>query len=163
MKSTGEVMGVGRSFGEAFNKSQQAAGAFLPESGKVLISVNKADQPHIAPVARRFAEAGFELVATRGTGAVLRDAGLAVALVNKVAEGRPHVVDSIKNGDYDLIINTTAGKQSLADSYTIRREALNHGVTYFTTLAGARAAAEALSSSGDIHVERLQDLHRELV
>ncbi len=163
MKSTGEVMGVGRTFGEAYNKSQQATGAYLPLSGKVLISVNKADQAQIAPVARRFADAGFELVATRGTGAVLRDAGLAVSLVNKVAEGRPHVVDSIKNGDYDLIINTTAGKQSLADSYTIRREALNHAVTYFTTLAGARAAADALSSSGEIHVERLQDLHRELV
>jgi carbamoyl-phosphate synthase large subunit len=163
MKSTGEVMGVGRTFGEAFNKSQQATGAYLPESGKVLFSVNKADQGLIADVARRFAEAGFELVATRGTGAILRDAGLDVVLVNKVAEGRPHVVDAIKNGEYDLIINTTAGKQSLADSYTIRREALNHGVTYFTTLAGARAAAEALSSTGEIHVERLQDLHQELV
>ncbi len=162
MKSTGEVMGVGRSFGEAFGKSQQASGLLLPSSGTVLFSVNKADQRHIAPVARRFAEAGFSLVATRGTGAVLRDAGLAVTLVNKVAEGRPHVVDSIKNGDYDLIINTTAGKQSLADSYTIRREALNHAVPYYTTLAGARAAAEALGSSGEIQVERLQDLHGEL-
>jgi len=162
MKSTGEVMGVGRTFGEAFHKSQQAAGAPLPERGKVLVSVNRADQAHIAAVVRRFVEAGFELVATRGTGAVLRDAGLAVELVNKVAEGRPHVVDGIKNGEYSVVINTTAGKQSLADSYTIRREALNHGVPYFTTLAGARAAAEALSSLGEITVERLQNLHREL-
>ncbi len=162
MKSTGEVMGIGRTFGEAFGKSQQAAGSHLPTGGRVLFSVNRNDQQQVVSVAARFAAAGFSLSATRGTGAVLRDAGLEVELVNKVAEGRPHVVDSIKNNEYDLIINTTAGKQSLADSYTIRREALQHSVTYFTTLAGARAAAEALNSAGEISVEKLQNLHREL-
>ena len=161
MKSTGEVMGIGRSFGEAFDKSQQATGALLPVGGRVLFSVKKTDRPRVAAIARKYYDAGFALSATRGTAAVLRGAGLEVTTVNKVAEGRPHVVDSIKNHEYDLIINTTAGERSLADSYTIRREALQRGVTYFTTLAGARAAAET-AGGGEIHVERIQSLHAEL-
>ena len=161
MKSTGEVMGIGSTFGEAFGKSQQAVGANLPVGGRVLFSVNKTDRPRIAAVARKFHEHGFKLSATRGTAAAIADTGLEVDIVNKVAEGRPHVVDSIKNTEYDLIINTTAGKQSLADSYTIRREALQHSIPYYTTLAGARAASEALGR-GEITVERIQNLHLEL-
>ncbi|GJL80877.1 MAG: carbamoyl-phosphate synthase (glutamine-hydrolyzing) [marine bacterium B5-7] len=163
MKSTGEVMGIGQTFAEAYNKSQQATGLFLPTGGTVLFSVKKSDQLLAVDIARCFNEAGFKLAATRGTGEVLGNAGLEVTLINKVAEGRPHVVDSIKNNEYSLIINTTAGRKSLKDSYTIRRQALQHNITYFTTLAGARAAAEAINSQGEIQVERLQELHKALV
>ena len=161
MKSTGEVMGVGRSFGEAYNKSQLATGSIIPQFGRALISVKRTDQHAVVGVARYLSENQFELVATRGTAIVLREAGLDVQAVNKVQEGRPHVVDMIKNREIDLIVNTTEGKQSLRDSYTIRREALLHKITYFTTLAGARAACEAHRMRGDISVNRLQDLHQE--
>ncbi len=162
MKSTGEVMGIGRSFGEAFDKSQQAAGSYIPRSGRAFISVKTGDQPAVADIARYLVEHGFDLVATSGTAGVLREAGLEVRTVNKVKEGRPHIVDMIKNREIDLIVNTTAGTQSLKDSYTIRREALQHKVTYFTTIAAARAACEAHRASGDIRVFRLQDLHGDL-
>ena len=160
MKSTGEVMGIGATFGEAFGKAQQAVGHDIPAAGRVLLSLKTDDHAAAAEVAAYFAAAGFALTATEGTAESLRAAGLQVERVNKVAEGRPHVVDKIKNGDFDLIINTTAGKQSLRDSYTIRRQALMHKVTYFTTLAGARAAVEAHKSAADISVNRLQTLHR---
>ncbi len=162
MKSTGEVMGIGKSFGEAFRKSQAAAGQKIAASGRVLISVKTLDQSVIVPIAQYFSDAGFELVATEGTGAVLSEAGLTVVAVNKVSEGRPHVVDRIKNNDFDLIINTTAGKQSIKDSYTIRREALLRKTTYYTTIAGAKAAVEAHRAGEEISVNRLQDLHRSL-
>jgi len=160
MKSTGEVMGVGKTFGEAFRKSQLAAGQKIAREGRVLISVKTADQQAIIPVALYLASAGFEIVATEGTRLLLQDAGVDVVLVHKVSEGRPHVVDRIKNNDFDLIINTTAGKQSIKDSYTIRREALLRKVTYFTTIAGAKAAVEAHRSGEEIEVNRLQDLHK---
>ena len=162
MKSTGEVMGIGVSFGEAFGKAQQAVGLGIPAGGRALLSLKTEDHGDAAEVARYLSGAGFELAATEGTAATLREAGLSVERVNKVEEGRPHVVDKIKNDEYDLIINTTAGKQSLRDSYTIRRQALLHKVTYFTTVAGARAAVEAHKSAGDITVNRLQTLHRQI-
>jgi len=161
MKSTGEVMGIGRTFGEAFEKAQHGAGHTLPVSGHILFSVNKTDRPSIAEVAKKYQAHGFKISATRGTALAISEAGLEVDIVNKVSEGRPHVVDSIKNNEYDLIINTTSGKQSLADSYTIRREALQHNITYYTTLAGAKAAAEALGNE-EMSVETIQNLHLEL-
>ncbi|MGR3984513.1 MAG: carbamoyl phosphate synthase large subunit, partial [Gammaproteobacteria bacterium] len=160
MKSTGEVMGIGGSFGEAFGKAQRAVGLGIPRDGRALLSLKTEDQAAAAGIAREFAAAGFELAATEGTAAALRQAGLSVARVNKVSEGRPHVVDQIKNGEFQLVINTTAGKRSLEDSYTIRREALLHKVTYFTTLAGARAALEAHKAAGDDRVHCLQTLHK---
>jgi carbamoyl-phosphate synthase large subunit len=163
MKSTGEVMGVGHSFGEAFGKSQHAAGLEIPRGGRVFISVRDVDQQAAVPIAMYLSEQGFEVLATRGTAAVLTAGGVPVTQVNKVTEGRPHIVDMIKNDEIDLIVNTTAGKQSLADSYTIRREALLHKVTYYTTLASARAACEAHRKFADLNVFKLQDLHKEVV
>jgi len=163
MKSTGEVMGVGRSFGEAFSKSQIAAGAEIPRRGRVFISVRDADQAGVVDVARYFAANSFELVATRGTAHVLEAAGIAVKTVNKVSEGRPHVVDLITNDEVDIVINTVSDRQSYEDSYAIRREALQHKVTIYTTLAAAKAAAAAHRQAGeDIHVSRLQDMHGSL-
>jgi carbamoyl-phosphate synthase large subunit len=161
MKSTGEVMGVGVNFGEAFAKAQLGAGNRLPASGRAFLSVRNQDKEGLLPVARSLAERGFELCATRGTAAVLSQAGIACAVVNKVQEGRPHVVDMIKNGELQLIVNTTEGKQAIADSYTIRREALQHKLCYTTTLAGARATAEALRYLDDTRVTPLHSIHRE--
>jgi carbamoyl-phosphate synthase large subunit len=161
MKSTGEVMGVGKSFGEAFAKAQLAAGGELPRAGRVFISVREADRPRAAAVARAFVERGFEVLATRGTCAVLASAGVVCQPINKVAEGRPHIVDMIKNGEIGFIVNTTEGKQAIADSFTIRRSALQHKVAYTTTLAGARAACLALDYLEHSSVSRLQDLHQE--
>jgi len=162
MKSTGEVMGIGRSFGEAFAKSQAAAGAAIPRSGRVFISVRDADQKGVVEVARYFGRNGFEIVATRGTAAVLADAGVQARPVNKVSEGRPHIVDMIMNDEIDIIINTISDKQSLEDSYAIRRQALQHKVTNYTTLAAARAACEAHRFAAEFEVNRLQDLQREI-
>jgi carbamoyl-phosphate synthase large subunit len=158
MKSTGEVMGIGRTFGEAFSKSQLAAGSAIPRGGRIFISVREADQQAIAPVARYFSANGFEILATRGTAAVLAAAGVAVRAVNKVSEGRPHIVDMIKNDEISVIINTVSDPRSVMDAYLIRREALNHKVTNYTTLAAARAACEG-HTAGEYSVNRLQDLH----
>jgi len=162
MKSTGEVMGVGRTFGEAFGKSQAAAGAEIPRSGRMFISLRDSDQKAGVEVARYFAANGFEILATRGTAAVLEAAGVPVKVVNKVSEGRPHIVDMIKNDEIAISLNTVADKQSIEDSYPIRREALLHKVTNYTTLAAARAAAEAHRQAGEFSVNRLQDLHKEI-
>ncbi|MDX9766358.1 MAG: carbamoyl phosphate synthase large subunit, partial [Ectothiorhodospiraceae bacterium] len=161
MKSTGEVMGMGRSFAEAFAKSQLAAGVNLPQRGRAFISVREADKRGIAEIAADLLKLGFELVATRGTAAVLEAAGVVCTPVNKVTEGRPHIVDMIKNDEINLIVNTTEGKQAIADSFTIRREALQHKVTYTTTLAGARATCQALTILENDNVYRLQDMHEE--
>lgn len=161
MKSTGEVMGVGRSFGEAFAKAQRAAGVDLTRDGKILISVRSADQPDLVPIASDLADQGYALVATRGTAKVLNDAGISCAVTHKVNEGRPHIVDLIKNDQIKLIINTVEGRKAISDSFTIRRAALQHQVTYTTTLAGARATCDAFSQVGEGHVNRLQDLHQE--
>ena len=162
MKSTGEVMGIGRSFGEAFAKSQIAAGAAIPNGGRLFISVRDRDRAAAVPIARYFADHGFDLLATRGTAGVLETSGLDVRVVNKVSEGRPHVVDMIKNDEIDIIVNTVADKQSMADSYLIRREALQHKVTNYTTLAAARAACEAHGHMQEFEVRCLQDLHKEI-
>jgi carbamoyl-phosphate synthase large subunit len=162
MKSTGEVMGVGRSFGEAFGKASMAAGDTLPRTGRAFISVRDADKAHAVQVGRALAELGFELIATRGTCAALHAEGVECRAVNKVTEGRPHVVDMIKNDEIHLIVNTTEGKQAIADSYTIRRTALKRKVTYTTTIAGAKAMTMALKESEALEVHRLQDLHQEL-
>jgi len=162
MKSTGEVMGVGRSFGEAFAKAQLGAGVDLPESGKVFISVRERDHGHVAKLGKQLAAQGFDLVATRGTAARLEENNVPCQVVNKVHEGRPHIVDMIKNDEIELIINTTEGKKAIADSYTIRAAALQHKVSYTTTLAGARATCEALKFKSDNEVNRLKDLHKEI-
>ncbi len=162
MKSTGEVMGVGRSFGEAFAKAQLGAGDQLPRGGLAFISVRDADKARAVDIARDLDRLGFRLVATRGTALALRAHGLACETVHKVGEGRPHIVDLIKNDQIALIINTTEGKQAIADSFSIRREALMHKVSYTTTLAAARATCQALRELDNGSVNCLQDLHREL-
>ena len=163
MKSTGEVMGIGATFGEAYEKAIKGAGFSVPKSGRVFISLRKDDQIPAIPLAQYLFDAGFEIVATDGTCGVFREAGLKVTRVNKVVEGRPHTLDRVKNDDFNLIFNTTSGKQSIKDSYKIRREALLHKVTYFTTLAGAKAAVEAHRMSKDITINRLQTLHQDSV
>ncbi|MFA5678797.1 MAG: carbamoyl-phosphate synthase large subunit [Pseudomonas sp.] len=162
MKSTGEVMGIGDSFAEAFAKSQLGASEVLPTSGTAFISVREDDKPFVAEMARELIELGFEVVATSGTAQVVEAAGLPVRRVNKVTEGRPHIVDMIKNGQISLVINTTEGRQSIADSYSIRRNALQHKVYSTTTLAGGQAVCMALKFGPERAVRRLQDLHERL-
>jgi carbamoyl-phosphate synthase large subunit len=161
MKSTGEVMGTGRSFGEAFYKALLGAGVILPRGGKAFISVRDADKRRIVPIARELAELGFELLATRGTNTVLAQAGVACTRINKVLEGQPHIVDMIKNDEIALIINTTEGRKAVSDSYAIRRSALQYKVTYTTTVTGAWATCEAMRVGATDSVYRLQDLQRE--
>jgi len=163
MKSTGEVMGVGHTFGEAFVKSQLAAGEKLPAAGKVFISVRNADKPRAVGIARALTELGFSLVATRGTAATLAAAGLPVTPINKVAEGRPHILDMIKNGEIALILNTVEERKSaVRDSYAIRRAALQEQITLYTTLAGVRAACTGMRQSREIGVYPVQDLHAQI-
>ncbi len=164
MKSTGEVMGVGETFAEAFVKSQLAASVKLPKDGKVFISVREADKSGVVEIARSLVQLGFTLLATRGTGSVIKDAGVAVTLVNKVAEGRPHIVDMIKNGEVSLIINTVDSKPSaMRDSYSIRHAALQGRVTYYTTLAGARAACVGMRHLTGLQVYDVQTQHQRIV
>ncbi len=162
MKSTGEVMGVGRTFAEAFLKSQLGASTTLPEGGRAFISVRKEDYLKVVEIAQQLDRLGFELVATKGTAAALAASGLQVQAVNKVAEGRPHIVDMIKNGDISFIVNVTEDKRAVADSYEIRRSALQNKVTYYTTLAGAKAACIGMAHMQEIEVESLQNLHKQL-
>ncbi|MDX3895928.1 carbamoyl-phosphate synthase large subunit [Pusillimonas sp.] len=166
MKSTGEVMGVGESFGEAFVKSQLAAGVALPESGVAFISVRDQDKPRAVEVARGLIALGFTVVATRGTAAAIEAAGLAVQVVNKVTESRPHIVDMIKNQEISLVINTVEERRNaIADSRLIRTNALQSRLTFFTTISGARAAVEGLQylrHGGGLKVYPLQELHATL-
>jgi len=162
MKSTGEVMGVGKTFGEAFAKSQRAAGVDLSHCGKVLISIRDKDKVKLPEIARMLVEKQYEIVATGGTARFLKEAGFPCELVYKVNEGRPNTVDMIKNDQIQLIINTTEGKKAISDSFTMRREALQHRVTYYTTMAGARAACFALGELDAGDVNCLQDLHKSL-
>jgi carbamoyl-phosphate synthase large subunit len=160
MKSTGEVMGVGKTFGEAFVKSQLAASARLPETGTAFISVRDGDKLAVVQVARDLHELGFSLIATRGTAGVLAAHGLAVSVVNKVAEGRPHIVDMIKNGEVSLIVNTVEEKRNaVSDSRSIRTSAVQRRVTYYTTVAGARAACEGMRHMKALVPYPLQGLH----
>ena len=158
MKSTGEVMGLDLSFERAFLKAQLGAGVKLPESGTAFLSVKNSDKQAAVTLARRLVEMGFRVLATRGTAARLREAGIECAQVNKVLEGRPHCVDSIKSGDVQLVINTAQGGQSLSDSFDIRRGALTHGIPHYTTVAGARAAVHAIAAlrAGTLDVAPLQ-------
>jgi carbamoyl-phosphate synthase large subunit len=162
MKSTGEVMGVGSTFAEAFVKSQLGASAKLPQGGKAFISVRNEDHQNVVDIAQDLEKLGFELVATKGTARALEENGLTVKPVNKVAEGRPHVVDMIKNNEIDFIVNVTEDKKAVADSYEIRHSALQHKVTYYTTLAGAKAACIGMSYMHELQVESIQDLHKKL-
>jgi carbamoyl-phosphate synthase large subunit len=161
MRSTGEVMGVGEDFGEAFAKAQLSAGTPLPEKGSVFISVNDRDKPAAVEIARSFAEFGFQLAATRGTAAVLKAAGLACKTVLKVNEGRPNSVDLMKAGAIQLVIYTPTGAYSFHDEKVIRRTAVGWRVPCITTMSGARAAAEALASRrrAPLRVWSLQEIH----
>ncbi|WP_333878610.1 carbamoyl-phosphate synthase large subunit [Methylobacter sp.] len=162
MKSTGEVMGVGKTFGEAFAKSQRAAGVNLNHSGKVLISIRDVDKAKAPEVAKMLVDKKYEIVATGGTAKFLKDAGIPCEVVYKVNEGRPNTVDMIKNDQIQLIINTTEGTKAISDSFTMRREALQHRVTYYTTMAGAKAACYALGELDAGDVNCLQNLHKSL-
>lgn len=158
MRSTGEVMGLDTSFERAFAKAQLGAGVKLPEAGTAFLSVRGSDKTALLPLGRRLAEMGFSIMATRGTAAVLREAGIEVTAVNKVLEGRPHCVDAIRSGDVQLVINTAGGAQSVTDSFDIRRSALTQGVPHYTTIAGARAAVYAIAAmrAGTLEVAPLQ-------
>ena len=162
MKSTGEVMGLASSFERAFAKSQLGAGVILPQAGTVFLSVKDGDKRGVPLLARRLTEMGFTILATSGTAATIREAGLPATPVNKVLEGRPHCVDAILSGEVQLVINTASGAQSIADSYAIRRGALTHGVPHYTTMAGARAAVHAIASlrAGPLEVAPLQSYFR---
>jgi carbamoyl-phosphate synthase large subunit len=162
MKSTGEVMGVGRTFAEAFVKSQLGASTKLPHGGKAFISVRREDREKVVEIAQALADLGFHLVATRGTAGALTAAGLTVTPVNKVAEGRPHIVDMIKNGEISFIVNVVEDKRAVNDSYAIRRSALQQKVTYYTTLAGAKAACLGMAHIEELEVQSLQSLHQQL-
>jgi carbamoyl-phosphate synthase large subunit len=162
MKSTGEVMGTGRSFGEAYAKAQTASGVTLPTRGVCLLSVRDRDKPGAVNLARLLIARGFSIVATHGTAEVLESAGVECRRANKVREGRPHIVDMIKNDEISLIVNTTEGKQAIQESNSIRREAVARRVTYYTTLAAALATCEAIDHLQEVEVNRLQDLHTEL-
>nr|VFK28558.1 MAG: carbamoyl-phosphate synthase large subunit [Candidatus Kentron sp. MB] len=163
MKSTGEVMGVGISFGEAFAKAQYGASHLLPSGGVAFLSVRDPDKKNAIVMAKELVALGFELAATRGTANALTRAGIPCRTVNKVLEGRPHIVDLIKNDQINLIVNTAEGKQAIADSFTIRRMALHHQITYTTTIAGAKAMVLAVKEQAKSHINRLQDLHREIM
>jgi carbamoyl-phosphate synthase large subunit len=154
-------MGTGRTFGEAYAKAQTASGVTLPRKGVCFISVRDRDKPGAVELARRLIARGFEVVATEGTAHALTEAGIACRKVNKVREGRPHIVDMIKNDEIDLIVNTTEGKLAIRESNSIRREAVHHRVTYYTTLAAGLATCEAMDHVDEVEVNRLQDLHNE--
>jgi len=163
MKSTGEVMGVGTTFAEAYAKAQMGAGEVIETSGNAFISVRDRDKNNVVEVAEKLKELGYSLVATHGTAEVIEKAGLSVTGVNKVAEGRPHIVDMLKNDEIQVVFNTTEGKQAIADSSTIRRTALRHNVFCTTTIAGALAVCEALKFGNNMSVYTIQDLHAKLL
>jgi carbamoyl-phosphate synthase large subunit len=163
MRSTGEVMGVGKVFGEALFKSQLAAGSRLPEKGTVLITVKDSDKPRAVGVARMLHDLGYPIVATRGTASAIEAAGIPVRTVNKVKDGRPHIVDMIKNGELALVFTTVdETRTAIADSRSIRIAALANRVPYYTTIAGARAAVEGLKHMQSLEVYDLQSLHASL-
>jgi carbamoyl-phosphate synthase large subunit len=162
MKSTGEVMGIGRTFGEAYAKAQLASGVVLPTKGTALLSVRDRDKEGAVELAQVLVERGFNIIATDGTAKQLAAAGIDCRRANKVREGRPHIVDMIKNNEISLIVNTTEGKQAIRESLSIRAEAVRRNVTYYTTLGAAVATCTALEHLSDSEVNKLQDLHREV-
>ncbi len=159
MRSTGEVIGLDAGFGVAFAKSQLGSGTQVPKAGAVFVSVRDGDKERILPAVRLLAELGFTVLATSGTQRFLAENGVPTERINKVLEGRPHVVDAIKNGEIQLVFNTTEGAGALSDSRSLRRAALLHKVPYYTTLAGAMAAAEGIRAylEGDLQVRALQE------
>ena len=163
MKSTGEVMGVGKTFAEAYGKAELGASDEIPSKGTAFVSVRQRDKDDIPALAEKLVALGFKLAATRGTALIIENAGLEVQVVNKVKEGRPHIVDMIKSDKIDLIINSTEGRQAIVDSSTIRSSAEQHRVYYTTTIAGGDAVCEALNFAGEIEVRSLQQLHREII
>jgi carbamoyl-phosphate synthase large subunit len=158
MKSTGEVMGIDRSYDIAFAKSQLGGGTRVPRSGTVFVSVRDSDKPRILEALKTLVALGFRIIATSGTKRYLDQQGVPSAKINKVLEGRPHIVDAIKNGEVQLVFNTTEGAQALADSTSLRTAALLHKVPYYTTLSGAVAAARGIKAflEGDLEVRALQ-------
>jgi carbamoyl-phosphate synthase large subunit len=158
MKSTGEVMGIDVDFGRAFAKSQLGSGTDLPLSGRVFVSVRDQDKEALLAPCRQLVSWGFELVATSGTARKLSEDGLPVTVVNKVQEGRPDIVDEMRSGHIQLVFNTTEGAQAISDSFSLRRTALTHGIPYYTTVAGARAAVQAIGAlrEGCLEVAPLQ-------
>jgi carbamoyl-phosphate synthase large subunit len=164
MKSTGEVMGIDQGFGLAFAKSQLAAGMDLPQTGMVFISVKDQDKKMILSTARKLNNLGFKIMATAGTSRFFEEAGLSNQKVNKVREGRPHVVDLMKNGEIQLVINTTIGSKSVSESASIRQTALINRIPYTTTVAGARATAEAIEAMQQkkLSVRTIQEYHADL-
>jgi carbamoyl-phosphate synthase large subunit len=163
MKSTGEVMGTGRTFAEAYAKAQIASGVTLPTGGTAFLSVRDRDKEDAVRLGQMLARRGFDIVATGGTAMALAGGGVACRRVNKVREGRPHVVDMIKNNQISLIVNTTEGKQAIRESRTIRGAAVHRKVTYYTTMPAALATALALEHPDGGAVNRLQDLHAGIV
>jgi carbamoyl-phosphate synthase large subunit len=159
MKSTGEVMGVGPSFSEAYAKAQLGAGETIPQTGSVFLSVRDSDRPFVADLAKEFNDLGFKIIATKGTARSIAELDIPVEIIKKVAEGRPHVVDAMKNSEVNLIVNTTEGRQSILDSASIRRTALEEKIYCTTTLEGGRAVCSVLRNKDLWSVERLQDLH----
>ncbi|MGI9292162.1 MAG: carbamoyl-phosphate synthase large subunit, partial [Gammaproteobacteria bacterium] len=162
MKSTGEVMGTGRSFGEAYAKAQLASGVVLPERGTAFISVRDRDKEDAVKLARELVQRGFRIVATDGTAIVMVQNNIQCRRINKVREGRPHIVDMIKDGDVSLIVNTTEGKRAIRESRAIRAAAVTNKVTYYTTIAAAMATCTAIDHLESTEVNKLQDLHREV-
>jgi carbamoyl-phosphate synthase large subunit len=164
MRSTGEVMGLGESFAEAFGKAMVASGFSLPEGGTVFVSVRDEDKPAVADLALRLTRLGFSIVATRGTAQILSRAGVMARVVNKVTDGSPHSVDMLKEGQIDLVVNTTSGEQAIKDSYSIRRQTVLSGIAYFTTMAAAAAAVAAIEDAreGALSVCSLQEYHERL-
>jgi carbamoyl-phosphate synthase large subunit len=163
MKSTGEVMGVGKTFGEAFVKSQLGAGAKLPRGGKAFISVKQSDKTRAVQVARGLTAMGFEVVATKGTAATINAAGVLCGVVNKVTEGRPHIVDMLKNNEITMVVNTVEERRNaIADSRLIRTSALLARVTTYTTIAGAEAAVEGMKYIDHLDVISVQEMHAQL-
>ena len=158
MKSTGEVMGLDHNFALAFAKSQLGAGVTLPVQGTVFISVKERDKPSAVQIGQKLHGMGFRVLATTGTAAALRQAGVPAESINKVVEGQPHIVDAMINGEVHLVINTTEGAQALSDSFSLRRTALTYSLPYYTTMAGARAAVEAIAAlrNGSLEVAPLQ-------
>jgi carbamoyl-phosphate synthase large subunit len=164
MKSTGEVMGIDRNFGLAYAKAQAASKNILPTSGKIVFSIKDKDKPYAVPLARTLIDMGFEIIATRGTAAYLAENGLEVQVINKVAEGRPHIVDLIKNREADFVVNTVTGAQAQRDSFSIRQSALQYGVPYTTTIAGADAVVKAVEmlTAKKLRIRPIQEYHEDL-
>jgi carbamoyl-phosphate synthase large subunit len=162
MRSTGEVMGVGENFAEAFAKAQLGAGNTLPRGGRALLSVRNGDKARVVELAKTMKALGFELDATSGTAKALEEAGIEVRRVNKVFEGRPHILDRIKNKEYSYIVNTTEGRQAIEDSKVLRRGALQHKINYTTTLNAAFANCKAHSADDRANVSSVQELHQRL-